>query len=112
MPQSQRMMVRLRKLFDDDYHAILGSTGDLDSRSNASTESRGGLADAIGIGLLIGLGSGNSRSGDANIGFSGPMHIANRHGHLIHDAKLQQPALVVLQSIPWRFHLDHSITSL
>ena len=29
--------VRLRKLFDDDYHAILGSTGDLDSGADAAT---------------------------------------------------------------------------
>ncbi len=34
--------VRLRKLFDDDYHAILGSTGDLDSGADAATR---GYAD-------------------------------------------------------------------
>jgi hypothetical protein len=29
--------VRLRKLFDDDYHAILGSTGNIDSGADAAT---------------------------------------------------------------------------
>jgi hypothetical protein len=34
--------VRLRKLFDDDYHAILGSTGNIDSGGDAATR---GYAD-------------------------------------------------------------------
>src|SRR6202034_2884559 len=34
--------VRLRKLFDDDYHAILGSTGNIDSGGGAATR---GYAD-------------------------------------------------------------------
>jgi hypothetical protein len=32
-----RDAVRLRKLFDNDYHAILRSTGDLDSGADAAT---------------------------------------------------------------------------
>ncbi len=31
--------IRLRKLFDDEYHAILGSTGNIDSGGDATTRS-------------------------------------------------------------------------
>jgi hypothetical protein len=36
--------VRLRILFDDNYHAILGSTGNLDSGADAATRGYAALA--------------------------------------------------------------------
>lgn len=39
-----------------------------------------------------------------------PAHVAHRHRNLRLHAKLHPALLIVLQSIAWSFHLDHSVT--